>query len=148
MGLVRMSDVHSSETRSYNMSMIKGKDTKPEVAVRKYLFSQGFRYRKNVKKMPGSPDIVLPKYKTCIFVNGCFWHRHKGCKYATTPSTNTDFWNGKFNKNVENDIRNRKALIELGWQVIVIWECEIKQDYLKKMDQIENQIKGTHSQET
>lgn len=134
-------DVHDKKTRSYNMSRIKGKNTKPEEKVRKYLFSKGFRYRTNDRRYPGTPDIVLPKYKTVIFVNGCFWHRHVGCKYATTPSTNTEFWLGKFKKNVENDTRNHNALAELGWHVIVVWECEIKRDFSTKIEQIERQIK-------
>ena len=98
-----MADVHSPETRSYNMSRIHGKDTKPEEKVRKFLFSQGFRYRKNDKRLPGKPDIVLPKYKTVIFVNGCFWHRHKGCKAASTPKSNVEFWQAKFDRNVAYD---------------------------------------------
>ena len=140
-------DVHNKETRSYNMSQIKGKNTKPEVKVRKHLFSRGFRYRVNDRRYPGTPDIILPKHKTVVFVNGCFWHRHEGCKYTTIPSTNTEFWLGKFKKNVENDAKNYNALAELGWQVIVVWECEIKHDFLKTMDQIEMKING-HSRNT
>lgn len=119
-------DVHDKKTRSYNMSRIKGKNTKPEEIVRKYLFSQGFRYRKNDKKLPGTPDIVLPKYKTVIFVNGCFWHGHKDCRYFVVPKTNTDFWLNKINTNIERDKRKQEALKELGWNVIVVWECELK----------------------
>ena len=119
-------DVHDKKTRSYNMSRIKGKNTKPEEIVRKYLFSKGFRYRKNDKKLPGTPDIVLPKYKTVIFVNGCFWHGHKDCRYFVIPKTNTDFWFNKINTNVERDKRKQEALKELGWNVIVVWECELK----------------------
>lgn len=119
-------DVHDKKTRSYNMSRIKGKNTKPEEIVRKYLFSRGFRYRKNDKKLPGTPDIVLPKYKTVIFVNGCFWHGHKDCRYFVIPKTNTDFWLNKINTNVERDKRKQEALKELGWNVIVVWECELK----------------------
>ena len=145
MGLVRMSDVHSSETRSYNMSMIKGKDTKPEVAVRKYLFSQGFRYRKNVKKMPGSPDIVLPKYKTCIFVNGCFWHKHEGCKYFVWPKSNADFWKNKIETNFARDERNYKNLKDNGWRVIVIWECEVKgKSFDETMNNVVSLIKNNN----
>lgn len=120
-------DVHDKETRSYNMSCIKGKNTKPEEIVRKYLFSQGFRYRKNDKKLPGTPDIVLPKYKTVIFVNGCFWHGHDGCRYFVVPKTNTEFWMNKVSTNIERDNRKQEALKELGWNVIVLWECELKQ---------------------
>ena len=119
-------DVHDKKTRSYNMSRIKGKNTKPEEIVRKYLFSKGFRYRKNDKKLPGTPDIVLPKYKTVIFVNGCFWHGHKDCRYFVIPKTNTDFWLNKINTNIERDKRKQEALKELGWNVIVVWECELK----------------------
>lgn len=124
-----MADVHSPETRSYNMSRIHGKDTKPEEKVRKYLFSQGFRYRKNDKRLPGKPDIVLPKYKTVIFVNGCFWHKHEGCKYFVWPKTNEDFWRAKILANVSRDQKSMKLLSELGWNVIVIWECELKKQH-------------------
>ena len=124
-----MADVHSPETRSYNMSRIHGKDTKPEEKVRKFLFSQGFRYRKNDKRLPGKPDIVLPKYKTVIFVNGCFWHKHEGCKYFVWPKTNEDFWRAKILANVSRDQKNMKLLSELGWNVIVIWECELKEQH-------------------
>jgi len=119
-------DVHDKKTRSYNMSRIKGKNTKPEEIVRKYLFSKGFRYRKNDKKLPGTPDIVLPKYKTVIFVNGCFWHGHKDCRYFVIPKTNTDFWLNKINTNIERDKHKQEALKELGWNVIVVWECKLK----------------------
>ena len=98
-----MTDRITPEHRSWNMSRIKGKDTKIEVKVRSWLFSKGFRFRKNDRRYPGTPDIVLPKYKTVIFINGCFWHRHEGCRYATTPKTRTEFWMNKFEKNVEND---------------------------------------------
>lgn len=119
-------DVHSKSVRSYNMSRIKGKDTKPEQLVRRFLFSQGFRFRKNDKRYPGHPDIVLPKYKTVIFVNGCFWHGHDGCKCYVIPKTNTDFWINKINRNIQRDSENYKNLIALGWKVIIIWECELK----------------------
>ncbi len=119
-------DVHSKETRSYNMSRIKGKNTKPEDIVRKYLFSQGFRYRKNDKHLPGTPDIVLPKSKTVIFVNGCFWHGHEECRYYVVPKTRTDFWLNKINTNIERDRRKTVGLEKLGWRVIIIWECELK----------------------
>lgn len=122
-------DVHDKKTRSYNMSRIKGKNTKPEELVRKYLFSQGFRYRKNDKRLPGSPDIVLPRYKTVIFVNGCFWHGHKGCKYFVWPKSNEDFWKNKIETNVERDKKKTAALEELGWKVIVVWECELKAEH-------------------
>lgn len=110
------------------MSRIRAKDTKPEEIVRKYLFYHGLRYRKNDKRYPGHPDIVLPKYKTIVFVHGCFWHRHPGCRYATTPSTNTSFWNEKFRKNVKRDRTEQSALKEMGWKVLIVWECELKKD--------------------
>ena len=119
-------DVHSKEVRSYNMSCIKGKGTKPEEIVRKYLFSHGFRYRKNDKRLPGTPDIVLPKYKTVIFVNGCFWHGHEGCKYFVWPKNNAEFWKAKILQNIERDKRDFERLENAGWKVIVVWECSLK----------------------
>lgn len=121
-----MSDVHSPEIRSYNMSRIHGKDTKPEELVRKYLFYRGFRYRKNDARLPGKPDIVLPKYKTVIFVNGCFWHKHEGCRYFVWPKNNAEFWKEKIEKSAVRDARNYDLLQAAGWHVIVIWECELK----------------------
>ena len=108
------------------MSHVRGKDTKPEVMVRQFLFAQGFRYRLYRKDLPGKPDIVLPKYKTVIFINGCFWHGHSGCKYATIPEANHDFWLAKISGNVERDKSNYAKLFELGWKVIEIWQCELK----------------------
>ena len=119
-------DVHDKKTRSYNMSQIKGKNTKPEELVRKYLFAQGFRYRKNDKRLPGSPDLMLPKYKTVIFVNGCFWHGHTGCKYFVWPQNNADFWREEIQSNITRDEKNYSKLDEMGWNIIVIWECELK----------------------
>lgn len=119
-------DVHDKKTRSYNMSQIKGKNTKPEELVRKYLFSQGFRYRKNDKRLPGSPDVVLPKYKTIIFVNGCFWHGHEGCKYFVWPKSNEEFWKNKIQTNISRDEKKIAALESQGWKVVVVWECELK----------------------
>ena len=121
-----MADVHSPEIRSYNMSRIRGKDTKPEEKVRKYLFSRGFRYRKNDARLPGKPDIVLPKYKTVVFVNGCFWHKHEGCRYFVWQKNNAEFWKSKIEKNVERDLRVQKELRSLGWKVLTVWECELK----------------------
>ena len=121
-----MSDVHSPDVRSYNMSRIHGKDTKPEEIVRKFLFSKGFRYRKNDSRLPGKPDIVLPKYKTAIFVNGCFWHVHEGCKDFFWPKNNAEFWKEKLGKNTERDQRNYALLEQLGWRVVIVWECELK----------------------
>ena len=115
-----------SEQRSRNMSAIKSKNTKPEIAVRRLLHSMGYRFRLHRKDLPGSPDIVLPKYKTVIFVHGCFWHRHENCKYATTPKTRPAFWESKFNENIRRDRTNQNNLIKLGWKVLVIWECDLK----------------------
>jgi DNA mismatch endonuclease (patch repair protein) len=123
-----MADVHSIEVRSYNMSRIKGKNTKPEVLVRKYLFYQGFRYRLYSKKLPGKPDIVLPKYGTVIFINGCFWHGHEGCPYFVIPKTRTDFWVNKININIQNDRTVSQLLKNMGWKVIIVWECELKKE--------------------
>lgn len=121
-------DNHDKKTRSYNMSMIKSKNTKPEQIVRKYLFSLGFRYRKNVRVLPGSPDIVLPKYKTVIFVNGCFWHGHKGCRYFFWPESNADYWHKKISNTMERDAKNTSLLVQSGWRVLVVWECELKKE--------------------
>lgn len=121
-----MADIKTKESRSYNMSRIAGKDTKPEELVRKYLFSKGFRYRKNVKKLPGTPDLVLPKYRTVIFVNGCFWHGHEGCKYFVWPKSNAEFWRQKIETNISRDRRKEAQLREMGWNVIVVWECELR----------------------
>ncbi len=119
-------DVHDEKTRSYNMSRIRGINTKPEELVRKYLFSCGFRYRKNDKRYPGSPDIVLPKYSTVVFINGCFWHKHEGCRYFVWPKSNPAFWREKIEKNAERDRKNYDRLHKMGWKVIVIWECSLK----------------------
>lgn len=127
-----MADVHSKEQRSYNMSRIKGKDTKPEMLVRKFLFSKGFRYRIHVKDLPGKPDIVLPKYKTVIFVHGCFWHGHKGCKYFVMPKTRTEWWTEKINKNIANDQKNYQLLTEKEWKILNVWECELKKGKIEE----------------
>ena len=129
-------DVHSKETRSYNMSRIHSKDTSIEVKVRKWLFTQGYRYRKNVKTLPGKPDVVLNSYKTVIFIHGCFWHRHPGCKDTTTPKTRTDFWNSKFERNVANDKKHQGELEQMGYRVIVIWECEITRNFEETMSKV------------
>jgi len=121
-----MSDVHSKETRSFNMSRIRSKDTKPELLVRKHLFAAGFRYKLHDKKLPGKPDIVLPKYRTVIFVHGCFWHGHSGCRYFVVPKTRTDWWLNKINSNIGKDAGASAALRVMGWQVIEIWECGLK----------------------
>lgn len=140
-----MADVHTPEIRSYNMSKIHNKDTKPEELVRKYLFSQGFRYRKNDSRLPGKPDIVLPKYKTAIFVNGCFWHGHKGCRYFVWPSNNAEFWKEKILKNIQRDERNRSLLLKQGWNVIEVWECELKKAMREqRLSMLCNEIKGSN----
>ena len=116
-----MADVHTPEQRSYNMSRIHSKNTKPEELVRKFLFSQGFRYRKNDAKLPGKPDIVLPKYKAVIFVNGCFWHGHEGCRYFVWPKNNAEFWKEKITGNIQRDKHNHQLLANQVWRVIEIW---------------------------
>lgn len=121
-----MADNHSKEQRSKNMSHIRSTNTKPEGIVRKYLHSRGLRYRKNDKRYPGYPDIVLPKFRTCVFVNGCFWHQHPGCRYAVKPATNQDYWLPKLRKNTERDAENIRLLESDGWHVITVWECELK----------------------
>lgn len=121
-------DVHNKKTRSFNMSRIRSSDTKPELAVRWYLFRNGFRYFKNVRSLPATPDIVLPKYRVCIFVNGCFWHRHEGCKYSKIPSTNIEFWSKKIGGNVDRDRFVNQMLKEIGWRVVIIWECELNKN--------------------
>ena len=136
-----MTDHISPEHRSWNMSRIKAKDTKIEVQVRSWLFSRGFRFRKNDKRYPGKPDIVLPKYKTVIFINGCFWHRHEGCKYATMPKTKVEYWKDKFARNIRNDALHKQQLEEMGWKVIVIWECELKKSaFVDTMENLEKEI--------
>lgn len=138
-----MADVHTPKQRSYNMSRIRNKDTKPEELVRKYLFSQGFRYRKNDARLPGKPDIVLPKYKTVIFVNGCFWHKHEGCKYFVWPKNNADFWKNKIESNVTRDDKNYQQLKELGWKVLIIWECELKRScQAERLERIVDLVRG------
>ena len=124
----------SPEKRSWNMSRIKSKNTTPERIVRSFLHENGFRFRLHSKILPGSPDIVLPKYKTVIEVRGCFWHRHPGCRQSTTPTTNVQFWQEKFSRNVERDRNTEKRLKELGWRLIVIWQCELREDgFLKTL---------------
>ncbi|MFH1051124.1 MAG: DNA mismatch endonuclease Vsr [bacterium] len=131
-----MSDIFTSAKRSEIMSKISGTETQPEIIIRKLLFSLGYRYRKNVKNLPGKPDIVLPKFKTVIFVHGCFWHQHKNCKKSALPESNKEKWKTKLQRNVERDKSNIKDLKKLGWKVIVIWECEIN----KKFDKVKNKL--------
>ena len=119
-----MADSLSKDKRSWNMSRIKGKDTKPELIVRSLLHKMGYRFRLHKKDLPGKPDIVLPKYKTVIFVHGCYWHRHKGCKYTYNPKTRVDFWQKKFKNNILRDKKNKIDLKKAGWKVFIIWECE------------------------
>lgn len=135
-------DVHSKEVRSYNMSQIKSKNTKPEIKIRKFLFLHGFRYRKNDKRYPGHPDIVLPKYRTVIFINGCFWHMHDNCRDFSLPKTNTYFWKEKLENNKRRDSLVYEELKNMGWTVIVIWQCEIKNKLFEaRMNQLMKQIK-------
>jgi DNA mismatch endonuclease, patch repair protein len=121
-----MADVHTKEVRSFNMSRIRGKDTKPEMLVRRFLHANGFRYKLHDKTLPGKPDIVLPKYKTVIFIHGCFWHGHKGCRYYVVPKTRTEWWLTKINGNIANDAKAVKALKKDGWKIIILWACELK----------------------
>jgi DNA mismatch endonuclease (patch repair protein) len=127
-----MADVHTKEIRSYNMSRIRSKNTKPEMLVRKFLFSKGFRYRLHYKLLPGKPDIILIKYKTVVFVHGCFWHGHENCKYFAVPKTRTEWWLQKIRRNKERDISALVELKKLGWKVITIFECELKGDKKEK----------------
>jgi DNA mismatch endonuclease (patch repair protein) len=136
-----MADIYSKSKRSDIMSHISGKETKPEILVRKFLFANGFRFRKNVKDLPGKPDIVLLKYKTVIFIHGCFWHGHT-CKRGTLPTTNVEFWETKIGGNVERDKQNVLELKKQGWKIIVIWQCEIKNITLinTRLDKLINDI--------
>lgn len=127
-----MADVHNKKTRSYNMSQIRSKDTKPEILVRKFLFSKGFRYRLYDKRLPGKPDLVLPKYRTVIFIHGCFWHGHKNCKYFVIPKTRTEWWINKINLNISRDSDNLNRLSLSGWKIITIFECELRKEKLDK----------------
>ena len=137
-----MADNHSKEVRSKNMSHIRSTNSKPEEIVRKYLFSKGFRYRKNVRTLPGCPDIVLPKYHTVILVNGCFWHKHD-CGRFVLPSSNTEYWIPKINRNVERDKQNHKKLIDMGWKVLIIWECALKKNVREdRLERLIKEIKG------
>lgn len=128
-----MADVFSKEKRSLVMSLVGSKNTKPEIVVRKFLFSKGLRYRIHTKHLPGKPDIVLKKYGTVIFVNGCFWHGHDNCGHYLKPKTNKKFWNEKITNNLQRDKRNISGLKKLGWNVIVIWECQLKTQKREKI---------------
>ncbi len=127
-----MADVHDRKTRSYNMSRIRSKNTKPELLVRRALFKNGFRYRIHDKNLPGKPDVVLKKYRTVIFINGCFWHGHQDCKYFVVPKTRQEWWEKKIATNIQNDIKKRNQLIEVGWKFIDIFECELKGGKLER----------------
>ncbi len=136
-----MADVHTPKKRSYNMSKIKGKNTKPEMLVRRFLHAEGFRYKLHDKTLPGKPDIVLPKYKTIIFVQGCFWHGHENCRYFVIPKTRTEWWVDKINANKINDVRSIAALKKMKWKIIQVWECELKEPYLNKtLDKLPGKI--------
>lgn len=137
-----MADSLSKEKRSWNMSRIRGRDTGIEILVRKYLFSKGFRYRKNVATLPGKPDVVLQKYKTVIFIHGCYWHRHQGCKYAYSPKSNVEFWEKKFSENVANDEKVRIQLENDGWTVITLWECDLKRRFDSTMEELMQQLRS------
>jgi DNA mismatch endonuclease (patch repair protein) len=133
-----MVDRISEEKRSWNMSRIKGSDTKPEIIVRSFLHRQGLRFRVNDKNLPGKPDIVLKKYRTIVFVDGCFWHRHTGCRFAYTPKSRIEFWTEKFKSNVKRDKKVNTMLKEQGWNVVRIWQCETKTS--EKLSHLTNQI--------
>lgn len=137
-------DILTPEQRSLNMSHIHSRDTKPEVLVRKYLFSKGLRYRKNDRKLPGHPDIVFPKYRTVVFVHGCFWHGHEGCRYFRIPSTNVEFWEAKIRRNRERDTKDAAELEKLGWKVITVWECRIKRkaDRAEALEEVYRKLIG------
>ena len=139
---VEMADVVDKATRSRMMSGIKGRNTRPELVVRRALHAAGFRYRLHVPNLPGRPDIVLPKHRAIILVHGCFWHRHHGCRFTTTPATRPEFWAEKFARNVERDARDRQALQAAGWRIATLWECEVR-----KFDQcrVEGLIAWIHS---
>jgi len=127
-----MVDHLTKEKRSWNMSRVKGKNTKPELVVRSFLHNNGYRFRLHRKDLPGKPDIVLPKYNTVVFIHGCFWHQHKNCKRATIPKTNKKYWIPKLQKNIENDKRYTKELKSLGWKIIILWECQINRNRFEK----------------
>lgn len=128
-----MADVHDAKTRSFNMSRIRATDTKPEMLVRRFLHANGFRYKLHDKTLPGKPDIVLPKYKTVIFIHGCFWHGHTGCRYFVVPKTRTEWWLNKIDRNRENDNKAIEHLQKEGWKIIIVWECDLKKDKAEQM---------------
>jgi len=134
-------DKISKEHRSWNMSRITGKNTKPELLFRSMLHKAGYRFRFHDKTIPGKPDVVLKKYKSVIFVHGCFWHRHEGCKNASMPQTRIEFWTDKFAKTVERDKRQQQELKDLSWNVIIVWECELKKDTESALKSVTNQLR-------
>lgn len=136
-----MTDRISPENRSWNMSRIRGSNTAPEVKLRTLLHRAGCRFRLHDRKLPGKPDIVLRRYHSVIFVYGCFWHRHSGCRNVSTPTTRTDFWNSKFQTNIERDRRTSAELVAAGWQVITVWECELKKDPFSVLADVLRQLK-------
>ncbi|OUQ84140.1 very short patch repair endonuclease [Massilimicrobiota sp. An105] len=136
--------MEDKKIRSKIMSHIRGKDTKPEIKVRKYLYHHGFRYRKNDRGLPGTPDIVVLKYKVAIFVNGCFWHHHYNCKYATIPKTRKEYWLPKIQRNIDNDIKHYKQLEDMDYRVIVVWECEVRDVFKYRMEQLIEEIKNPY----
>ena len=139
-----MTDTFTPEQRSHMMSKIRARNTNPELIVRKYLHSHGFRYRLYKRDLPGHPDIVLSKFKTVIFVHGCFWHAHNNCKYFRMPKSNSEYWVDKINKNVSRDLKNQALLREMGWKVIVIWECELKRDSETRCSNLIDEIVDNH----
>lgn len=141
-----MADRISPLQRSYNMSMIKSKDTQIEILARKYLYHLGIRYRKNYNLLPGKPDIAITSKKTAVFIHGCFWHGHAGCRYAVIPKTRTNYWSSKIRGNIERDQRNEALLLSMGWHVFVVWECELKRNIEEAMQPIVNSISNTNTE--
>lgn len=133
----------SRDHRSWNMSRIGSKNTKPEIVVRKFLYSSGLRYRLHVK-LPGKPDIVMRKRKVAVFINGCFWHGHNGCKYFRLPKTRIDYWEPKITGNIARDLKNYEALEKAGWRCMIVWECEIKRNPLERLDKLHSEILGSY----
>lgn len=140
---LRTMDVFSKQKRSEVMSRIRGADTKLEILVRKELFRHGFRYRTNDRRFPGKPDIVLPRYRTMVFIHGCFWHSHQGCRLAVTPKTRTDFWMAKLQRNRTKDAENESALKAMGWRVVIVWECQIEDDFARTIQHLIEFLKRT-----
>lgn len=132
-----MADIVSPEVRSRMMSRIRSRDTKPELMVRRYLHGLGFRYRLSSRRLPGKPDLTLTKYSAAILVHGCFWHGHKGCRYATVPATRTEFWQSKFDANRERDRKAKSELLEQGWRVAIVWECALKLNPERTLERVE-----------